>query len=102
MMQPWQVWSIDGDELNHLVLIISTEFHLRANVGRLATVVPVTDVERELDYRVPIEHPVSGEPYWVVTDQIRTIASAMNPTGWTLSEDKITQVRRALTHMVDF
>lgn len=103
MMAPWEIWGaqIDGDTVE-LMLVVSSDFHLRANLGRVVTVLPVTDAFRDLDYRVPIEHPSDGTDHWVVTDQLRTIAAVMHPTGWKLTDDEISAVKHALKHMVAF
>jgi hypothetical protein len=100
MMAPWQVWSKAED--NELVLVVSSEFHLRANVGRITTVLPLIETYMPLDYRVHVEHPGDVTDWYVVTDQIHTTSAQLKPTGWTLTEPEIDAVRQALKHMVAF
>ncbi len=101
MMAPWEVWGAQIDQdAAELVLIVSSEFHIRTNVSRIVTVLPVTDEWLDLNYRIPVRR--DNEQLWVVTDQIRTISAVMHPTGWTLADDEIRDVRNVLKHMVAF
>ncbi len=102
MMAPWQVWLLPERWEERLVLVISSDFHLRANVGRLTTVVQMTDTKMDLDYRVEVVEPKDGFHYWVLTDQIRTVSTVLSPTGWTLNDDEVREVKHALKHMVAF
>lgn len=103
MMEPWQVWTVDElDNKDHFVLIVSSAFHLRVNTARLVTVIPLTENETDLDYRVPLHNQVTGTTLWAVTDQILTIVTnAMSPVRWQLGIGEIEAVRRVLKRMVD-
>lgn len=111
MIEAWQVWladlePVEGHEQGGVrpVVVVSSEFALRVNVGRMVTVAPITSKFRRLDFRIQITNP-KGEPNWVITEQLRTISTArfarMKP-WWNLSEDEINDARRALRFMVDF
>lgn len=101
-MEPWQVWCAELDGGEQLMLIVSSAFHLRINVGRLCVAVPVVTGPQELLYQTPIKHPGDGETYWVHADMLQLVTVPMAPTGWTLGDDEINTIRKTLKHMVDF
>lgn len=111
MIEPWQVWLADLDATEghaqagaRPCLVVSSDFHLRAISGRMATVVPITSSQRDLRSRVPIENP-EGEINWVVTEQLRTIPTfrfVRDKPWWRLSSSEVDEVRRAMQFMVEF
>ncbi|GAA2491144.1 hypothetical protein Ahu01nite_029370 [Winogradskya humida] len=85
------------------MVIVSSELHLRAMAGRMATVAPITSKDRRLRNRVRILNP-HDEPNWVITDQLRTVDTRRflrADPWWTLKDLEIGQVRRNLRYMVD-
>lgn len=82
------------------VLIVSSAFHLELTGGDIATVLPMTSVHRPgWVHRVPI-----GESSWVITDQVRTIATRRlrrRATDLDPAEVEFVEVRRALRMMID-
>jgi mRNA interferase MazF len=111
VIEPWQVWLADldptvehGQGAVRPVLVISSAFHLRINVGRTVTVTPMTNRLRNLSYRVPVQNPHRQETTYVVTDQVRTISTLRfryTEPWWTLNDGEISEVRRSLINMVD-
>jgi mRNA-degrading endonuclease toxin of MazEF toxin-antitoxin module len=110
MIEPWQVWLADlnpTEDHEHPgqrpVITISSDLAIRVGVGRLVTVVPVTTTHRRLNYHIPITTP-KGDTSYAMTDQTRTISThrfvRSNP-WWTLTHDEITDLRRALSFMLD-
>ncbi len=73
------VWFVDFDPVqgreqgrDRPALVISSRFHLDLTMGSLASVLPLTSVERRgLMHRV---HVASGGG-WVITEQIRTVST---------------------------
>lgn len=112
MIEPWQVWLADLEPLAghdqagmRPVVVLSSEFHLRINVGRLVTVAPLTTRYRDLAYRVPVKNPYRSETSYVVTEQVRTLSTSRfegTDCWWRLSDAEIRYVRRALSFMVEF
>lgn len=111
MIQPWQVWLVDfspteGHEQDGLrpAVVVSSEFALRLNVGRIVTVAPITSKYRPMNHRIQIANH-QGKSNWILTDQIRTISSSRfvrSQPWWHLSDNEIAAARRALSFMVDF
>lgn len=82
------------------VLIVSSSFHLELTGGDIATVLPMTSVHRPgWVHRVRI-----GESSWVITDQVRTIATRRlrrRAVDLDPAEAELVDVRRALRMMID-
>lgn len=104
MIEPWQVWNVTTKIETQYMLVVSSDFHLRLNVGRIVTVVPLSAAKDELDYR-PLVFDNAGENYAVLCDQTLTILSARlvgTEPAWTLLDREIEKVQRVLKHMVAF
>jgi hypothetical protein len=104
MIEPWQVWKVNvSDTTSRHMLVVSSEFQLRLNVGRWFVAVPLNLTAEEVAYRPVVIQ--DGERYAVVTDQFHTILSVhlagQNPQ-WVLPAADIEKVQRTLKHMVAF
>lgn len=104
---PGQVWFVDFDPVrgreqgkDRPALVVSSHFHLDVTLGHLASVLPLTSVERR-GWRHRVH--VSSGGGWVITEQIRTVAAARfrRPAPEiTLSEDEVDEVRYVLAQML--
>jgi mRNA interferase MazF len=106
-IEPGQVWFVDFEPVrgreqgkDRPALVVSSRFHLAVTGDQLATVLPLTSVERRgWMHRVPV---ASGGG-WVVTEQIRTVSAnrfrRYAPEIW-LSGEELDQVRAVLTQMI--
>lgn len=104
MIEQWQVWQANLDHGVQPVVVISSATHLRSLTGRAVIVCPLSDTDYQLRNRPQVTDP-AGVASWVITDQIHTITSLrfkQQEPEWTLSEEEIDHVRRALRHMLDF
>lgn len=106
-LTPDTVWFADLDPTqgreqagDRPVIIVSSSFHLELTAGDVATVLPITSVHRPgYLHRVRI-----GEASWVITDQIRTVATRRfrrRATEIDPSSEERAEVRRALRMMLD-
>lgn len=106
-IEPGQVWFVDFDPVQgreqgrgRPALVVSSRFHPDLTVGRLASVLPLTSVERPgWMHRV---HPASGGG-WVITEQIRTVSTdrfRRYAPEIALSEEELAQVRDVLGHLL--
>src|SRR5215467_9943114 len=104
---PGDVWFVDFDPVrgreqgkDRPALVVSSSFHLALTGGELATVLPLTTVERAgWLHRVPL---ASGGG-WVITEQIRTISTSRfrRPAiEIRLSPSELEQVRRIVAQML--
>ncbi|MDQ2708242.1 MAG: type II toxin-antitoxin system PemK/MazF family toxin [Actinomycetota bacterium] len=106
-IEPGQVWFVDLDPVrgreqgkDRPALVVSSRFHLDLTMAQLATVLPLTSVERRgWLHRV---HVSSGSG-WVITEQIRTVTTERfrrHAPEIALSRDELDEVRRALAQML--
>lgn len=112
MIEPWQVWLVDLDPFEgheqggiRPAVVISSDFHLRLGQGRTVTVAPLTSAASRRSYRVAVTNPANNRVSFAITDQIRTISTRRferDRPWWSLKDEEITQIRRALRGMVDF
>lgn len=111
MIEPWQVWLADLDPTEgqeqagvRPVVVVSSAFHLRLQIGRMATVAPITgNPQTTHGYRVPIVND-KGDTSWVLTDHMRTISTSRfvrSEPWWNLGVAEVRQVQRILRHMLD-
>lgn len=106
-IQPGSVWFCDFDPIrgreqgkDRPALVVSSDFHLHLTGGALATVLPLTSVERRgWLHRVPV---ADGDG-WVITEQVRTISVQRfrRPAPEiALSDDELVKVQRVLAKML--
>lgn len=77
-VEPDQVWWVDLEPVrgreqgkDRPALVVSSRFHLALTGGALATVLPLTTVQRPWPHRIAV-----GAGGWVITEQIRTISTS--------------------------
>jgi mRNA interferase MazF len=101
------VWFVDFEPVrgreqgkDRPALVVSSRFHLALTGERLATVLPLTSVERR--HWIHRVHVASGGG-WVITEQIRTVSTnrfrRYAPEIW-LSDDELDEVRTVLAQMI--
>lgn len=106
-VEPGSVWFCDFNPVrgheqgkDRPALVVSSAFHLRLTAGALATVLPLTSVERRgWLHRVHVE---AGES-WVITEQLRTVSVQRfrRPAPEiSLTPDELGEVRRILSRML--
>lgn len=106
-MRPGSVWFCDFEPVrgrkqgkDRPALVVSSAFHLQISGGALASVLPLTSVERSgWLHRVPIAQG-SG---WVITEQVRTVSvqRLRRPAPEiALSTEELAEVRRVLAKML--
>jgi len=106
-IRPGEVWFVDFDLVrgreqgkDRPALVVSSPFHLALTGGELATVLPLTTVERAgWLHRVPV---ASGAG-WVITEQIRTVSTSRfrRPAAEIrVSPSELEQVRRIVAQML--
>lgn len=110
MISPWQVWladlnPVEGHEQGGTrpTVIISSPFHLGTQRGGVI-ICPVTNTDRDVRTQVKIGNP-RGNHSFVLTEQPRFISTnrfERNRPWWTLTDDEVFQVQRALRLMMDF
>jgi mRNA interferase MazF len=104
-LAPDQVWWVDLEPVrgreqgkDRPALVVSSSFHLALTGGALATVLPLTTVERPWPHRAPV-----GGRGWVITERIRTVSSARfrrYAPEIQLTPDELAAVRTMLRRMV--
>lgn len=106
VVQPGQVWFVDFDPVrgreqgkDRPALVVSSRFHLDLTGSRLVTVLPLTSVERPgWIHRVAV-----GHASWVITEQVRTVASdrfRRYAPEIQLTAEELREVRHVLGHML--
>lgn len=106
-IEPGQVWFVDFDPAqgreqakDRPALVVSSRFHLDVTLGQLASVLPLTTVERRgWKHRIQV---ASGSG-WVITEQIRTVSVhrfRRHAPEIALSVNELTEVRQMLARML--
>lgn len=106
-IRPGTVWFVDFDPVrgreqgkDRPALVVSSRFHLDLTDGALATVLPLTSVERPgWLHRIS----VGAGGGWVITEQIRTVTTHRfrRPAAEIeLSDDELAEVRRVVARML--
>lgn len=106
-IRPGTVWFVDFDPVrgreqgeDRPALVVSSRFHLDLTGGALATVLPLTSVERPgWLHRVK----VGAAGGWVITEQVRMVTThrfRRPAPEIKLSDDELAEVRRVLARML--
>jgi mRNA interferase MazF len=107
-VQSGQVWFVDFEPIrgreqgkDRPALVVSSRFHLRLTGRELATVLPLTTVERPgWLHRV---HVAAGGG-WMITEQIRTVSVSRfrrYAPEIALTDDERREVRQILSRLLD-